>query len=137
MFARAFLMSLAPRIPRAVPKGQRQRDPRRALKHLAFVRSLPCLSCGAGAPSEAAHVRSGTDGGMGAKPSDRYSLPLCGACHARQHRQGELTFWSALRIDPLDAASALWTKSGDLEAGERIIFRARQAINLRNQEEHR
>lgn len=65
------------------------------------------------------------------KPGDRYSLPLCVACHAKQHRVGELTFWSALQIDPLDAASRLWTISGDVDAGERIVFRARQAIGLR------
>jgi hypothetical protein len=35
-----------------------------------------------------------------------------------------------LRIDPLNVALRLWTVSGDLEAGERIVFRARQHINL-------
>jgi hypothetical protein len=124
-------MKLEPRIPRTVPKGRRQRDPRRAAKHLAFIRTLPCITCGIQGSTEAAHVRVGTDGGGGFKPSDRYSLPLCAACHARQHSQGELTFWSDIGIDPLDAASALWTKSGDPEAGDRIIFRARQAIALR------
>jgi sterol desaturase/sphingolipid hydroxylase (fatty acid hydroxylase superfamily) len=42
------------------------------------------------------------------KPGDRYAVPLCGACHAKQHRIGELTFWSALRIDPLNGAVAKW-----------------------------
>jgi hypothetical protein len=43
---------------------------------------------------------------------------------------GELTFWSALRIDPLSVALWLWTVSADIEAGERTVFRARQQINL-------
>jgi len=98
--------------------------------HLAFIRQLPCVACGKAAPSEAAHVRTGTDGGVGVKPGDRYALPLCTACHAKQHRIGELTFWSALRIDPLNVALRLWTISADLKAGERTVFRARQHIDL-------
>ena len=43
-------------------------------------------------------MRSGTHGGVGVKSGDRYAVPLCIACHARQHRIGELTFWSALGI---------------------------------------
>jgi len=98
------------------------------------VEGLACVACGKHPPSEAAHVRNGTDGGIGLKPSDRYSLPLCRACHAKQHRLGELTFWSALRIDPLNTALRLWTVSGSLaDGGERIVFRARQQINLVNQ----
>jgi hypothetical protein len=75
-------------------------------------------------------VRTGPDGGVGRKPGDRYTVPLCSACHAKQHRVGELTFWSTLRIDPLNVALRLWTVSADVEAGERTAFRARQRINL-------
>jgi hypothetical protein len=63
-------------------------------------------------------------------PSDRYSVPLCNSCHALQHEFGELRFWSVVRIDPLNAAFRLWTVSGDTKAGERVIFRARQQIDL-------
>lgn len=111
---------------RAKPNPNR----RRRGQHLAFVRQLPCVACGKAAPSEAAHVRSGSDGGVGIKPSDRYSVSLCTSCHELQHQFGELRFWSVLRIDPLNVALRLWTVSGDLEAGERVIFRARQQINL-------
>jgi hypothetical protein len=64
------------------------------------------------------------------KPGDRYAVPLCTACHEKQHRIGELTFWSALRIDPLNVAARLWTVSDDVKAGERTVFRARQQIDL-------
>jgi hypothetical protein len=64
------------------------------------------------------------------KPGDRYAIPLCPACHAKQHGIGELTFWSALRIDPLNVALRLWTVSADIKAGERTVFRARQQIDL-------
>ena len=75
-------------------------------------------------------MRSGSDGATGMKPSDRYSVPLCSSCHELQHQFGELTFWSTLRIDPLNVAFGLWTVSGDIKAGERIAFRARQRIDL-------
>ncbi len=121
-----------PRIARTVTRGKRQPNPKRRALHLAFVRQLPCVACGAmGRPNEAAHVRNGTDGGIGMKPSDRYSLPLCTACHFLQHTIGELSFWGGYGIDPLNVALRLWTVSGDTQAGERIVFRARQAIGLR------
>jgi len=120
----------APRIPHIITRPKPQPDLRRRVQHLAFVRQLPCVACGKAAPSEAAHVRTGTDGGVGVKPGDRYAVPLCAACHAKQHRLGELTFWSALRIDPLNVALRLWTVSADINAGERTVFRARQQIDL-------
>src|SRR5215469_10309073 len=119
-----------PRIPRTVTRRRSKPDLRRRLQHLAFVRQLPCVACGKAAPSEAAHVRTATDGGVGVKPADRYAVPLCTMCHAKQHRIGELTIWSALRIDPLNVSLRLWTISGDLKSGERIVFRARQHIDL-------
>ena len=123
-------MTSPPRIERETPRGKRRPNPRRAAKHLEFIRLLPCVICGR-RPAQAAHVRNGTDGGTGLKPSDRYSLPLCFIHHDAQHATGELTFWAFYRVDPVDCASRLWTVSGQIEAGERIVFRARQAINLR------
>jgi hypothetical protein len=120
----------APRIPRTVARRKTQPNFRRRGQHLAFVRQLPCVACGRAAPSEPAHVRTGTDGGVGMKPGARYTVPLCTACHAKQHRVGELSFWSALSIDPLNVALRLWIVSADLKAGERTVFRARQQIDL-------
>ena len=119
-----------PRIPRLVMRAKPKLDPRRRAQHLAFVRQLPCVVCGKAAPSEAAHVRSGSDGGAGMKPSDRYSLSLCTDCHALQHQFGELRFWSVVSIDPLNVAFRLWTVSEDIKSGERVVFRARQRIDL-------
>src|SRR5499427_10915758 len=121
---------LTSRIPKTIARGKPKPKLHRRGQHLAFVRQLPCVACGRAAPSEAAHVRAGTDGGVGMKPGDRYAVPLCTACHARQHRIGELSFWSARRIDPLNVALRLWTVSGDIKAGERTVFRARQQIDL-------
>jgi hypothetical protein len=120
----------APRIPRIIARPKLKPHLRRRQQHLAFVRQLPCVACGKAAPSEAAHVRAATDGGTAVKPGDRYAVPLCTACHAKQHRIGELSFWSQRRIDPLNVALRLWTISGDAEAGQRTVFRARQHIDL-------
>src|SRR5215471_12538252 len=120
----------APRIPRSVARRKPKPNLHRCVQHLAFLRQLPCVACGKAAPSEAAHVRTGTNGGVAVKPGDRYAVPLCTGCHAKQHRVGELTFWSTLRIDPVNVALRLWTISADLKAGERTVFRARQQIDL-------
>src|SRR5215470_17269981 len=120
----------AARIPRTLTRRKAKPDRPRRSQHLAFVRQLPCVVCGGAAPLEAAHVRSGSDGGAGMKPSDRYTVSLCSDCHALQHQFGELTFWSTVRIDPLNVAFRLWTVSGHIQAGERIVFRARQQIDM-------
>ncbi len=117
-----------PRIPRSVARGKPKPSSRRRVRHLAFVRQLPCVACGNAAPSEAAHIHAGTDSGVGMKPSD-----LCKTCHAKQHRIGELTFWSALPHRSPQcrfAAVRLWSISANVEAGERTVFRARQQIDL-------
>src|SRR6516164_2654765 len=119
-----------PRIPRNITRSKPKANLGRRVVHLAFVRQLPCVACGKAAPSDAAHVRTGTDGGTGIKPGDRYAVPLCAACHAKQHRVGELTFWSTLRLDPVNVAARLWVASGDEKAGARTVFRARQRIDL-------
>jgi hypothetical protein len=118
------------RIPKTMARDKPKPNLHRRGQHLAFLRQLPCVACGKAAPSEAAHVRTATDGGVGVKPADRYAVPLCATCHAKQHRMGELSFWSALCIDPLNVSLRLWTISADLKAGERVVFRARQHINL-------
>src|ERR1700745_527002 len=115
----------APRIPRTIARTGAKPNLRSRVAHLPLGRLLPCVACGKAAPSDSAHVRTGTDGGTGIKPSDRYAVPLCAACHAKQHRVGELTFWSALRIDPLNVALRLSTVSADLKAGERTAGPAR------------
>src|SRR6476646_6472490 len=93
-----------PRIPRRVARSKPKPEFRRRAQHLAFVRQLSCVACGKAAPSEAAHVRWGTDAGMGIKPSDRYSVSLCASCHELQHRFGELRF---------PTVPVVWTASGE------------------------
>ena len=109
--------------------------------HQAFIRSLPCLSCGKRAPSECAYV-----GMLGLLPSHWYFVPLCGpatvwqdCCHSRKHHSGAARFWAELGLDPIDLAFELWRVSGDLTAGLRTITEAREsaAPHYRNLEESR
>jgi hypothetical protein len=71
-------------------------------------------------------VRLGTGGGAGLKPADRWTLPLCHACHMEQHAIGEVTFWRGLDLDPVGVAVALHAKSGDLPAMRELVFAARE-----------
>ena len=69
-------------------------------KHRDHVRTFACSNPDYkdGRPIEVAHVRMGTDGAMGRKPSDYFTVSLCKPCHARQHQQGEETFWRGHNI---------------------------------------
>jgi hypothetical protein len=55
-------------------------------------------------PIECAHVRNGTDGGTGLKPSDRWSISLCRYHHAEQHKIGEYAFEQAHNLHLLTLA---------------------------------
>ena len=96
-------------------------------RHLDFVRSLPCLVCGNNVETEAAHIRSGElaigkrAAGGAEKPSDCWTVPLCGRHHREQHAMNERAFWASEGIDPFRVAAFLFVASGDFEAGETII----------------
>ncbi len=101
--------------------------------YLAMVRQCPCLRCGLDPSAEAAHVRMssgarGKAGGMRKKPDDKYSLPLCSACHIRdadsQHKVGELIFWHRVGLHPLEVCDRLYAQRGDIVAMRAVIFGA-------------
>ncbi len=58
-----------------------RRGPPRSARYLAWIRTKPCLICGA--KSEAAHT--GLDGGMAQKSSDFSALPICSRHHNWGH----------------------------------------------------
>lgn len=89
-------MALPNRVSR---KSDRADQERRSPAHRAWVRGFACCACGSTTTIECAHVRTGTDGGMGMKPSDRWCISLCKDCHARQHSLGETTFADMHQID--------------------------------------
>lgn len=99
------------RPPRVIPTGEGQRRPRvKDAGFLMWIRGLPCVAGlvhgGCSGRVQAAHFRASVPGrpnpGMGRKPDDRWSTPLCAGHHLYdQHRGGELGFWRRLGIDPV------------------------------------
>lgn len=109
---------------------RRQEETGRDVGYLAMVRQLPCLKCGS-EPSEAAHIRFasaafGKASGLGRKPDDRHSAPLCSGCHRldrdAQHNRGEREFWDSLGINPLIVAEKLYAARGDLVAMRAVVL---------------
>ena len=107
----------------------RQRQPRIKNKaHCEFIRKLPCCICHNPIETQCAHLRfsdaaSGkVNAGVGAKPSDWYTVPLCQDCHSSQHNMGdERAFWELAGFDPLALAAKLYAVSGNHELGCEII----------------
>lgn len=100
--------------------------------HREFIRCLPCVVCRNDVTTECAHVRFADPRaakeitGIGTKPSDVFTVPLCWDHHREQHAVGdERKFWRSVGIDPIFISLALWRISGDHEAGCQIITHAR------------
>ena len=75
-------------------------DLRRFPGHCAWVRGHKCSVPGCEqTPIECAHVRAGSDGGIGFKPSDRYTISLCRHHHSEQHQIGERRFETRYGVD--------------------------------------
>ena len=116
------------RMPPRPMFGSKQRRPRvENGSHLDFIRSLPCLCCGAYGV-DAAHVSMAAPHlgkrarGLGEKASDSWTVPLCRPHHDEQHKMNEAEFWLRRGIDPLLIALALWHATGDHEIGESIVL---------------
>ena len=97
-------------------------------KHLRFIRGLPCCCCLNDIETQAAHIRFSDaatgkfNAGVGQKPHDKFTLPLCGSCHSAQHNMGdERAFWELAGFDPLALAAKLYAVSGNHELGCEII----------------
>ena len=96
-------------------------------KHLAFLRTLPCVICGDNTSTEAAHIRMADPRvakpitGIAIKPDDRFALPQCGTHHKEQHAMSERRFWQSYGIDAVLMALAIYSVSGDAEEAERIM----------------
>lgn len=112
------------------PSLDRKRKREQNGAHLKFIRSLPCLLCETHQNVQAAHIRMpspahGKRGtGIGRKPDDRWTIPLCGPHHEMQHQTGEESFWRFHNIDVCNVAALLWSCTGD-ETMALPIIRAR------------
>lgn len=66
---------------------------RRCPSHTKWIGEFSCSVPGCtGRPIEVAHVRTGTNGGTGLKPTDDWTISLCHEHHSEQHRIGEPEF---------------------------------------------
>lgn len=108
----------------------RQRLPReKNERHLDFIRSLACVSCGDNTSTEAAHLRSAkreygkAPTGGAEKPHDMWTLPLCGRCHREQHTMSEEEFWKRRGLNPWVLALSLFAASGDYSLAGDVIER--------------
>ena len=103
----------------------RRRSRQRSDQHLKWLRTLPCVICGARGNIHAAHLRAASPRhgklavGIGQRPDDCWATPLCLHHHLfgveAQHEDNELAFWARHCIDPFALALALWQASGDDE----------------------
>lgn len=96
--------------------GLRQEPQIRSDSHLRWIRGFECACMGKPGmicfgKIEAAHARTGTDGGLSVKPSDCWVIPLCSAHHQLQHRVGERDFERLMGINMKAIAEQLWAKS--------------------------
>lgn len=88
-------------LPRRIDrKSHRENAGKRSPGHCNFVRSHECSVPGCTLrPIEVMHVRRGTGGGLGVKPSDRWVISGCRDHHSEQHRIGEASFERKYGID--------------------------------------
>ncbi|MCQ8781662.1 DUF968 domain-containing protein [Mangrovibrevibacter kandeliae] len=116
-------------LERSDDHAPRQRDER----HLAFIRTLPCVVTGVYGV-EAAHVsyRAAAVGkrqrGLGEKADDQWTVPLAPVEHRRQHSMNERAYWQSVGIDPIAVAQALYGVSGDEMAATMILTTARMGL---------
>ena len=92
--------------PRIKHESGKKNAGKRSPAHRAWVRGHACSACGSLSAIECAHVREGTDGGVGMKPSDRWCISLCRDCHSEQHRIGEGPFERKHGINMKELAAA-------------------------------
>jgi hypothetical protein len=99
-------------LPRRIERCRKEPDPRTCPAHRAWVRRHHCCVPGCRQlPIECAHVRSGTDGGTGLKPSDKWVISLCAFHHIEQHQIGEAGFERRYGLDLRELARAFAANS--------------------------
>lgn len=83
-------------LPARLPKKPKRESRWKSTRHRDWVRGFACCNCGETAGVQVAHVRMGSGAGMGQKPDDWRTVPLCGDCHnGDQHTKlGEPEFWA-------------------------------------------
>lgn len=103
------------RFPGRLPREKKTSSPRSSAAHRRWVARHRCSVPGCrNVGIECVHVRRGTDGGMGLKPSDKWTVSLCQLHHAEQHQIGELSFERKYSLSLLDLAEEFARRSPHL-----------------------
>jgi hypothetical protein len=99
-------------LPRKLVSESTREKRFRCPSHLKWVRQHACCVPGCDRrPIEAAHVRTGTGGGVGMKPGDDWVISLCSDHHREQHQIGERAFEARRGIDMKALAVEFFAKS--------------------------
>lgn len=119
-------MTSLPKRRRREKMGVREPSQIRCAAHLKWVRGHECLvRHWAGhwcyGKIEAAHVRTGTGAGVGIKPGDEWTIPLCAGAHWHQHQIGEAAFERQFGIDMKAIAEGLAARSPALRKRARAL----------------
>ena len=100
------------RFPSLLPTPSRKKASRTCAAHRSWVRRHRCSVRGCTRlPIECAHVRIGTDGGLGLKPSDKWTISLCQFHHREQHEIGEAAFEQQYDLNLVELASEFARRS--------------------------
>jgi hypothetical protein len=116
-------------LPARIARKEKRESRWKSTVHRNWIRGFTCCRCGSSGPIEVAHVRIGSNAGMGQKPDDWRTVPLCGGeqgCHALQHRMGERTFWDTHEKETGQDVESL------IEAFCKASPKAREIMDARN-----
>jgi hypothetical protein len=114
----------------SVSRSDRKRPRQQNPKHLAWIRTLPCLITGLQEGTEAAHIRMADarygkrEVGKGEKADDRWTVPLNYQLHRAQHTMSERLWWEQMKVDPCRVALSLYNNTGDNAVAKTILSAA-------------
>ena len=93
----------------ATSRTERVRD--RA--YLDSFQGAACWNCGGTGTTVGAHIRWGQEGGVGLKPSDDLTVPLCFSCHASQEKSPGSEWWATMVKNMARRRYARWKRNYD------------------------
>ena len=105
------------RFPPLLPAKARANERRTSAAHRAWVRRHRCSVRGCrNSQIDCVHVRNGTDGGLGLKPSDKWTISLCQSHHLEQHEIGEAAFEQRYDLNLIELAREFARRSPYLQS---------------------
>lgn len=124
-----------PRLDKTTTRSKFDKNQKKFSEYRQRIRDCGCIIAGCNADAQCAHLRFSSaeygkfNPGVGSKPHDKFSLPLCQWHHLdapdAQHKQNEQEFWSSYSIDPLAVAASLWEARDSLDDMQKIVQEVR------------